>query len=348
MEPLSFQQKYDAMSRKDAQYEGVFYTAVKTTGIFCRPSCRARKPKIENVTFYNSAQEALQHGYRACKVCKPMQALDEAPDYIKALLDDIQQDNFTRIKDGDLRARNLDPAQVRRWFKKHHGITFHAYQRMVRINSAFSQIQQGDSISNSAFDSGYESLSGFNEGFKKVFGGAPTGKTSNVINIVRFTTPIGPMYACATQQGICLLEFTDRRMLETEFNDLTKRLKAVILPGDNPHLDQVQTEIAEYFAGTRKQFDVALDTPSTEFRQLVWRGLMDIPYGETRSYGQQAEYLEVPNAVRAVASANGQNRISIIIPCHRVISANGQLTGYGGGIHRKDWLLKHEAGLHNG
>ncbi|BEU03049.1 XRE family transcriptional regulator [Agarivorans sp. OAG1] len=342
MKALSFQQKYQAMSRKDAQYEGVFYTAVKTTGIFCRPSCRARKPKIENVVFYDTVQEALQHGYRACKVCKPMQPLDAAPLGIKQLLDNLQQDNFTRIQDGDLRERGLDPAQVRRWFKKHHGITFHAYQRMLRINSAFSQIQQGDSVSNSAFDSGYESLSGFNDSYKKVFGGAPSEQNKAVINIVRFTTPIGPMYACATDKGLCLLEFTDRRMLETEFADLTKRLKAVILPGDNPHLDQVQQEIAEYFAGSRKQFDVALDTPSTEFRQKVWRGLMDIPYAETRSYGQQAEYLQIPNAVRAVASANGQNRISIIIPCHRVVGANGQLTGYGGGIHRKDWLLKHE------
>jgi AraC family transcriptional regulator of adaptative response/methylated-DNA-[protein]-cysteine methyltransferase len=147
------------------------------------------------------------------------------------------------------------------------------------------------------------------------------------------------MFACASKKGICLLEFTDRRMLETEFKDLRKRLNAVILPGENPHLDHVQSEMKEYFAGKRKTFTVPLDTPGTEFRQLVWRGLQDIPYGETRSYKQQAVALGNPKAVRAVASANGHNRITVIIPCHRVIGSDGSLTGYGGGLHRKKWLL---------
>ncbi len=147
------------------------------------------------------------------------------------------------------------------------------------------------------------------------------------------------MFACASSQGLCLLEFTDRRMLETEFKDLRKRLNAVILPGENPHLKETETQIKEYFQGKRKSFSVALHTPGTDFQQSVWKVLQNIPYGETRSYLEQATALGNPKAVRAVASANGHNRIAIIIPCHRVIGSDGKLVGYGGGLHRKKWLL---------
>ena len=194
-----------------------------------------------------------------------------------------------------------------------------------------------------AFESGYESLSGFNNGYISIFGKPPTkAKDKSVINIVRFTTPLGPMFACATDKGVCLLEFTNRKMLETEFKDLIKRLDAVILPGENQFLDQVQQELKEYFDGKRKNFVIPLHTPGTEFQQKVWVALKEIPYGETRSYKQQAIKLNNPKAVRAVASANGNNRVAIIIPCHRVIGENGDLTGYAGGLSRKRWLLDHE------
>ena len=151
------------------------------------------------------------------------------------------------------------------------------------------------------------------------------------------------MFLGATDAGVCLCEFTDRRMLETEFSDLQKRLNAVILPADgNPHLQQLETELQQYFAGTRKTFEVPLDTPTTPFRQRVWDELRTIPYAQTRSYAEQARRIGQPTAVRAVASANGHNRVSIVIPCHRVIGADGSLTGYGGGLARKQWLLDFE------
>jgi len=265
------------------------------------------------------------------------------PNTYKELINDLQQDPYLRIKDYDLRNRGIEPNQIRRWFKKHHNITFHAYQRMLRINHAFMRIKQGNSITHTAVESGFDSLSGFNDSYKSIFGGAPSNHCEkNVLNIIRFTTPIGPMFACASEKGICLLEFTDRRMLETEFKDLRKRLNAVILPGENPHLKQLQNEINEYFEGKRKKFDVALDTPGTEFQNQVWKLLQTIEYGQTRSYKEQAIALGNPKAIRAVASANGYNRISIIIPCHRVIGSDGSLTGYGGGLHRKQWLLDFE------
>ena len=342
---LTFQEKYDAIGKKETFYEGVFITAVKTTGIFCRPSCRARKPTRENVIFYDTTQEALQNGYRPCKVCKPMEKLDETPEYIKEIINELHQNPYLKIKDFDLRQRGIEPSQISRWFKKHHNITFHAYHRQLRINSAFNSINSGNSVTDSAFNSGYESLSGFNDSYRSIFGGPPSStEEKTVLNIVRFTSPVGPMFACASKKGICLLEFTDRRMLETEFKDLRKRLNAVILPGDNPHLDHVQTELQEYFAGKRKEFTVPLHTPGTDFRKSVWKILQEIPYGETRSYKEQAIAFGNPKAVRAVASANGHNRIAIIIPCHRVIGSDGSLTGYGGGLHRKKWLLDRENG----
>ena len=341
---LTFQEKYDAIGNQDAQYEGLFITAVKTTGIFCRPSCRARKPKAENVLFYNTPQEAIQNGFRPCKVCRPMERMDETPEYVQKIIQELHQNPYLRIKDYDLVQRGIEPSHIRRWFKKHHGLTFHSYQRMLRINAAYNSIRRGDTVTDSAFESGYNSLSAFNESFRSIFGNsASRSLETQVINIVRFTTPIGPMFACGTSQGVRLLDFTDRRMLETEFKDLCERLNAVILPGNNPHLDHLQSELTEYFSGKRRIFTIPLDTPGTEFQQSVWKGLLEIPYGETRSYKEQAIAIGNPKAVRAVASANGHNRVGIVIPCHRVIGSDGSLVGYGGGLLRKRWLLDLES-----
>lgn len=341
---LTFDEKYGAIGKQSSLYEGVFITGVITTGIFCRPSCRAKKPLAKNVIFYQTPQEAIQNGFRPCKVCKPMELEGEMPDYIKNIIKELQADPYLKIKDYDLVKRDIEPSLIRRWFKKNHNMTFHAYQRMLRINKAYNQIKGGNSVTNTAFGIGYDSLSGFNEGYKSIFGKAPKNiDEQNVINIIRFSTKLGPMFACATKNGLCMLEFTDRRMLESEFKDLCKRLKAVILPGENEHLDLVQKEITDYYAGTLKNFTVALDTPGTEFQNVVWAALVKIPYGEKRSYSQQALNIGNPKAVRAVASANGANRISIIIPCHRVLGADGSLTGYGGGLARKQFLLDLEA-----
>lgn len=340
MATLTFNEKYDIIGTQDSTYEGLFITAVKTTGIFCRPSCRARKPKKENVVFFDSPKSALQHGFRPCKICKPMEKLDETPSSIQSLIAELHQNPYLRIKDSDLAKRGFEPNRVRRWFKSHHHLTFQTYQRMLRINSAYQKIEGGKSVLDSALESGYDSLSGFNESYRSIFGEPPTNSTKkDILHITRFTTALGPMFACASSEGICLLEFTDRRMLETEFMDLQKRLNAVILPGANPHLEQVEMELQDYFKGYRKHFTVPLHTPGTVFQKSVWQGLQEIPYGQTRSYKEQAGFLNKPNAIRAVAAANGKNRIAIIIPCHRVIGSDGSLVGYGGGLHRKRWLL---------
>ncbi|MGN8068244.1 bifunctional transcriptional activator/DNA repair enzyme AdaA [Mucilaginibacter sp. 22184] len=334
---------YKALVDKDVAYEGTFIAAVKTTGIFCRPTCTARKPKEENVEFFKTTKEAILSGYRPCKVCSPLEKMGETPEDIKEILQELSADPSLKFKDWDLVRRGIEPSKIRRWFLKNHGITFHAYQRMFRINSAFKKIQNGELVTAVAFEAGYESLSGFNDSFKSVFGVSPAkSKNKQVINITRLETPLGTMFACATEQGICLLEFTDRKMLETELKALAKNLNANIIQGENKHFDQLKLELDEYFESRRKDFTVPLFTPGTDFQRSVWDILQKIPYGVTRSCKDQAITLHKPEAVRAVANANGMNRISIIIPCHRIIGENGSLTGYGGGIWRKQWLLNLE------
>jgi AraC family transcriptional regulator of adaptative response/methylated-DNA-[protein]-cysteine methyltransferase len=272
-----------------------------------------------------------------------MEKLGKTPDYIKEIVNEIEKNPSVKIKDFNLKYRGFEPNKIRRWFKKNHGMTFQSYQRMMRLNKAFNQIQTGDKVTNAAFDSGFDSLSGFNDSFKSIVGNSPSkSKSKQNINITRIETPIGPMYACANIEGICMLEFTDRRMLETEFKEITKYLNAIILPGENLHFKLLKKELNEYFDGKLKNFSVPLNAPGTEFQKKVWESLKKIPYGKTVSYKAQAKAINQPEAVRAVANANGHNRISIIIPCHRVIGEDGSLTGYGGGLWRKKWLLDHE------
>ena len=334
-----------AFLASDAAYEGVFLTAVRTTGIFCRPSCPARKPKPENVEFFSSAKDALFSGYRPCKRCRPMQANGDAPTWLNDLLAAMEADPNRRWRDADIRELGLHPDRVRRWFKQHHRMTFHAYARARRLGRALTRIREGDAVTPVALDSGYESLSGFNDAFRQWFG-APAGEArqGSVLLARRIVTPLGPMLAVANEQGLCLLEFSDRRMLERQINILRRRLQCRLTPGDNAVLEHTAREVAAYFTGRLSTFTVPLVTPGTEFQNQVWRALRDIPAGTTLSYSDLAAKLGRPSAARAVARANGDNRIAIIIPCHRVIAADGTLAGYGGGVWRKQRLLELERG----
>ncbi len=336
---------YQALLNRDEAYVGIFYVGVITTGVFCISSCRARKPKPENVEFYSSFNDALNAGYRPCKICRPTENANEAPTQVAAAIELVRSCPKEKISDYKLQQIGINPEQIRRWFKNNYGITFQAFQRMYRINTAFQELKSGVTATDTAFNSGYESLSGFGYTFKKVMGRSPAQSLeSNMITINRFTTPLGPMFVGATEQGVCLLEFVDRRMLETEFKDLQRHLNGTIVSGENEHTKQAKAQMEEYFSGTRKDFTVSLHTPGTAFQNQVWDALKEIPYGKTTSYQAQAERIGNSKAVRAVASANGYNRVAIIIPCHRVIGKNGMLTGYGGGLERKRWLLEHERG----
>lgn len=332
---------YQALLDQNPSYLGTFFVGVKTTGIFCIATCRARKPKFEHVNFYSDIKSVLNAGFRPCKICQPTQNAHPTPPEIEQALALIKQHPKQRISDWQLKQQNIQPEKVRRWFNRHYGITFQTYQRMLRINTALEELKQGQKATHVAFDNGYDSLSGFNYTYKKLTGKTPM-QTTNIIVMHRVTTPIGPMFIAATEKGVCLVEFVDRRMLETELRDLQRLLNAHIIISENNHTKLMQQQLNEYFDGQRLQFTTPLDAPGTEFQKAVWQQLQAIPYATTRSYQQQAIAINNPNAVRAVARANGANRISIVIPCHRVIGKDGQLTGYGGGLARKKYLLEHE------
>lgn len=158
-------------------------------------------------------------------------------------------------------------------------------------------------------------------------------------------TPLGEMAACAINQGICLLEFTDRKNFDNQFISLSKALKSDIKDGEHSHFIQLEKELKEYFEGKRTKFDVPLYITGTQFQEKVWQLLREIPMGEIRTYKQQSEFLGNPKAIRAVGTANGINKIAILIPCHRVIGSNGELVGYAGGIWRKQKLLELEKAI---
>ena len=335
-----------AFDGRDASYEGVFVTAVRTTGIFCRPTCPAKKPRPEHVEFFPSTREALFAGYRPCKRCRPLEPAGAPPEWLRRLLTEVEADPGRRWRDGDLRALGLEPDRVRRWFKATHGMTFHAYTRARRLGLALTRIQEGDKVIDAAFDHGFESLSGFNEAFRRLAGVPPTGAAAAPrIALTRLPTPLGPMVAAATDDALCLLEFADRRMLPLQLRRMKERLPGTVVPGGTPLLETLGRELAEYFEGRRRGFSVPLEAPGTPWQERVWERLLAIGYGETVSYGDLARELGRPTASRAVARAVGDNRVAVLVPCHRVIGSGGDLTGYGGGLWRKRRMLEIEGAL---
>lgn len=249
-----------------------------------------------------------------------------------------------RLQAGDLRALGVTPERARRWFQQHYGMSFVAWCRGHRLAGAFTQIRNGTKLDDAIFDSGFESHSGFRDAFSRTFGEAP-GRARNCgtrIVTAMLESPLGPLLAGATDEGICLLEYTDRRMLEHNLATMRKRFDCAVVPGGHKWLTQLRRELAEYFSGQRNEFTVLLAPRGTPFQEKVWRELRNIPHSETISYDELARRIGQPTAPRAVARANGMNRICILIPCHRVIGKDGNLTGYGGGLWRKRLLLELE------
>jgi AraC family transcriptional regulator of adaptative response/methylated-DNA-[protein]-cysteine methyltransferase len=332
-----------AYKKSDGSYDGIFYLAVRSTGIFCRPSCSARKPLPKNVEYFPSSREAVFAGYRPCKRCCPLEAHGTPPEWITKLLDMIDANPTARYNDAFLRSIKIDPARARRYFLKIYNMTFQAYCRGRRLGISFEQIRQGKDLDDVALGYGYQSHSGFREAFVKTFGKPPgKSKSSNCIVTAWIESPMGPLVAAATGKGICLLEFSDRRMLDAQFTTLRKLFKSPVVPGENKHIQHLRKELKKYFEGSLKEFTVPIIYPGSPFQQKVWNELLNIPLGKTASYEEIAKKVGTPKAQRAVGHANGLNRIAIVIPCHRVVNKNGNLGGYGGGLWRKQRLLELE------
>ena len=341
--PIPLMEK--AYRRGDTSYDGVFFLGVKTTGIFCRPSCGARKPRPENVRYFATPREAIFAGFRPCLRCRPLAAVGAPPPWVNLLLKEAESNIARRITDGDIRKLGIDPARARRFFKSQYGMTFQAYCRGRRLGTALERIRTGGPLDDTLLGSGYESHSGFRDAFAKTFG-LPPGKArgTDCITLGWMESPLGPLIAGETRGRIVLLEFTDRRMLEAQLRTLRIRFKLPMVPGETKPIRQLRRELSEYFAGRRRRFSVTVDAPGSEFQQRVWQELRRIPYGATVSYEALARRAGTPGGQRAAGTANGLNRIGIIIPCHRVIHKDGGLGGYGGGLWRKQALLELERG----
>jgi AraC family transcriptional regulator, regulatory protein of adaptative response / methylated-DNA-[protein]-cysteine methyltransferase len=334
---------YRALVNRDPSFEGIFFVGVRTTGIFCRPTCTAKKPARENVDFFATTSEALESGFRPCLRCHPMDPNRRPPKLIERLRTEVERAPGGRLTDKELAALAIDPSTARRQFKRHYGMTFQAYHRARRMGLALNQVRQGGRVDEARNGSGFESESGFREAFTKIFGEPPTNaKARPPLLAERIDTPLGAMMAVADEEGLRLLEFFDRGATERELSTLRKRLRTNVVPGKHRHLEAVRSQLADYFSGKNLEFTIPLAPVGSPFQLHAWKILQSIPVGETRSYSWMAKRLGDENARRAVGRANGTNMICIVIPCHRVIRADGTLCGYGGGLWRKKWLLDHE------
>ena len=316
------------------------FKANVNTGTFCLPECRKAPGKRAARRDFEHARDALAAGFRPCRTCTPLLTGIADPAWLVPLMHEVESEPARRWHDHDLQMMGLEPDIVRRWFVANHGFTFHAYTRLRRLGAALRQIQHGEAVNEAVVASGFDSEHSFREAFAQVFGNPPSAvDRESSIWINRIATPLGSMIVGVHDNGLCLLEFAERRMLDTQLKRLTQRMGRVFLPGDHPLMEQVRQELEAYFNGSLRTFTVPVISPGTVFQESVWQALREIPYGETRSYADVAARIGHDDAVRAVGRANGDNRIAIIIPCHRVVGADGELTGYGGGLWRKEYLL---------
>lgn len=334
---------YQALIDKNTEYEGVFYVGVKTTGVFCRPTCPARKPKIENCEFYETAQQALLASFRPCKRCRPLSHPNQVSELVQMLVAAVEANPEKRWKDKDFQELSVDASTARRQFEKRFGMTFVEYARARRMGLAMKLIRAGETVIEAQLSTGYESSSGFRDAFSRIMGAAPVLLGHRIILKASWLdTKLGPMVAITDNEKLYLLEFVDRRGLEREVERLRQKVKAAIVPGETQSSRSIEKELHQYFDGKLSEFKTPLCFLGSPFQKRVWDELQKIPFGKTRSYADIAKAVGKPSAFRAVAQANGANQLAIVIPCHRVINSTGELGGYGGGLVRKKWLINHE------
>jgi AraC family transcriptional regulator of adaptative response/methylated-DNA-[protein]-cysteine methyltransferase len=336
---------YSALMARNPDYEGLFYVGVRTTGVFCRPTCPARKPKRENCEFFRLAEQALRAAYRPCARCRPLSQPDETPEVVRRLVEAVEREPDKRWSDGDLAALGVHPSTARRQFKKRFGMTFVEFARARRLGTAFRALRSGESVIMAQLDAGFESGSGFRTAFAKIMGAPPASKDARALFAAWLDTPLGAMIAIGDEAALYLLEYADRQGLERQIERLREHTKAGIVPGRSGAVAQIEAELTAYFEGRSLHFETPLERFGSPFQTAVWDVLCTIPPGQTLSYAEIARRAGTPRAVRAVANANGANPFAIVVPCHRIIGADGGLRGYGGGLARKCWLLDHERRL---
>lgn len=334
---------YGALVSRDAAYDGRAYVGVTSTGVFCRLTCPARKPKSENCRFFETVAGCVEAGFRPCKRCHPLAPAAEADPAIGTFLAALEERPGRRWTEGDVKALGFDPSTVRRSFRRHFGITVLEMARLRRIRDGFETLSCGGRVIEAQLDAGFESPSGFRAAFARLLGQAPGSFTGReLLKADWIETPLGPMIAVSDANALHLLEFIDRKALPAELKKLRKLARGDLGLGRYGPTDQIEAELKAFFAVESAKFDVPIAQHGSAFTCSVWDALRRIPPGETRSYSDIAAAIGRPTATRAVARANGANPIALVIPCHRVIGADGSLTGYGGGLWRKQRLIELE------
>src|ERR1700692_3741217 len=271
---------YRALLKRDSSFEGIFFVGVRTTGIFCRPTCTAKKPARENVDFFPTSSEALESGYRPCLRCHPMDPNQPPPKLIERLRTEVERAAGGRLTDKELTALAIDPSTARRQFKRHYGMTFQAYHRARRMGLPLREVGKGSRVDEARNGSGFESESGFREAFTKIFGEPPaTVRTRTPLFAERIDTPLGAMIAVVDDEGLRLLEFIDRRATERELSILRRRLRTNVVPGEHRYLTAVRQQLADYFCGKRLEFDIPLAPVGSAFQLRAWKILQSISVG---------------------------------------------------------------------
>nr|WP_034922233.1 methylated-DNA--[protein]-cysteine S-methyltransferase [Erythrobacter sp. SD-21] len=339
---LSDEERWRIALAKDRRFDGVFVTGVHSTGIYCRPSCSARRPKRENVRFYANCEAAEAAGLRACKRCAPdQQSREEAA--VLAALELLREAEETVSLDRLGQLTDYSPTHFQRIFTRAVGLSPAAYQRALRRERAERALDEGGSVTDAIYTGGYGAPSRFYEGRKDSGMSASDWKVGGKGRTVHWAvidTTLGAMLVAATDKGVCCLSFNEgeealrRRFPKAELVEAGEGFRDLF--------DKVLAAVEDPTSVTSAA--IPLDVKGTAFQQACWDALRQIPPGETRSYGEQAAMLGNPKASRAVGSANGANNIAVLIPCHRVIAADGGLGGYAYGTEIKAELLRRERG----
>jgi AraC family transcriptional regulator, regulatory protein of adaptative response / methylated-DNA-[protein]-cysteine methyltransferase len=337
---------YAALLARDTRFDGQAFVCVSTTGVFCRLTCPARKPKHENCTFFGTIGECIEAGYRACKRCHPLQAAALADPSIGALLQALNDRPDQRWSEAHIERLGYDLSTVRRSFKRQFGMTFLEMARQRRLREGFETLANGGKVIAAQHEASFESASAFRAAFARLLGSAPADlRADRLLRATWIPTPLGDMIAVSSRSHLYLLEFIDRKGLAAELSRLQAASREGIGIGIMPPSEQAGAELSDYFAARSDSFLTPLALAGSAFTQEVWNALRAIPAGQTRSYSDLARQIGRPSATRAVARANGANQIALMIPCHRVIGADGSLTGYGGGLWRKQRLIEIERQL---
>ena len=328
-----------AFMRRDRGWDGRIIGAVKTTGIYCKPSCPAKRPKRENVDFYATGDEARAAGFRPCLRCKPDEVGRDRAAVARAVKLIEQAEEAPSLQDlAD--AVGYAPHHFQRLFKRDLGLSPAEYTRALRNKRAETALKANGRVTDAIYDAGYSGPSGFYSDAKERLGMTPSawrdGGRGETIRWTSFDSPIGPMLIATTSKGICRLTFDDS---EASLKRLFPRATVVRDDGGLKELVEGALTAIEHPAAAP---ELPIDVAGTAFQEKVWRELRKIPLGETRSYAEIAAAIGQPKAVRAVGTANGDNHVAVLIPCHRVIRSDGTLGGYAGGLDRKRQLLDAE------